>query len=135
MTKTADKKPTMYLVDPQTLACAQAVDRVKKAIATLTKKGGPKDAAEDALNMAMEKYLAEFDPKEVRYCFTSTLAAPRMVLTRTYNAGAPRIDREKLLERGVDPAIIDDATSRTPSEYWRFEELPPEQLETAKEKK
>jgi len=122
-----DKHPTMYLIDPKTLASALALDHIKRAIASLTKKDGPKDAAEANFNTSMERYTAEFDPASHRYCFSSTPQEPSMVVHRVYNAGAPRISREKLLERGVDPAIIDEATSHTASAHWRMEELPPEQ--------
>lgn len=127
MSKTADKKPTMYLIDPPTLASAQALNNVKQAIAALNKKDGPKDSAEASFDTAMERYISEFDPAENWYCFGDTPKKPRMLVKRAYNQGAARIDREKLLERGVDPAIIDHATDRTPFEYWRMEELPPEQ--------
>lgn len=127
----SDDKLTMHIVHPATLALAHTLNNVKKAIAALNKKDGPKDTAEAAFDDAMEPFIAEFDPKENRYCFASSPSEPRMLISRTYNAGAPRIDRDRLLERGVDPAIIDDATSRTPSEYWRLEELPAEEPKKA----
>ena len=58
----------------------------------------------------MKPWVAEFDPKEnpkeTTYHFVSAPSEPSIAVQRVYNAGSHRISRERLLERGVDPAVI-----------------------------
>ena len=67
------------------------------------------EKTEKRLKKEMKDILAEL-PKAKKYL------TPTMVVTVTKNRGQPRLSTDKLLDQGVDPGVIDAATSRTPFE-------------------
>jgi len=115
------------LIDPTACAYALALCRLNAAINVLRRQNGPLDQAKADITGAMAIYADEYDADKLAFLISDSLYSPRALVKLQSNQGAPRIDREKLLEKGVDPAAIDYATTRTPSSYWKVEELPPEE--------
>lgn len=124
--KQSDKR-VVDIVDPDTHTLAGNLRRLQESIRVMSRKGGPIDIAKDLFNEAMDRLASEYDPSEYgfRLCISHDL--PRELVLQVSNAGVPRIDRELLLEQGVKPSVIDRATKRTPSVYWKLEESPAEE--------
>ena len=103
------KKPIVPINDPK-LRCA--LDKYESLSKAHTDIGKQKDAQKDVVATLLQGYRDEHGD-DVRF----KLGKLSVIITK--NPGAPFISGSRLLELGVKPDIIAEATNRTPSESYR----------------
>ena len=126
--KVTDAKQVIRLISPEVLEAALQLQRLKDGVSILQRKpDGPIEAAKAIFESLMEPFTTEYKPLEVAFVISSSPNQPSVAITKTSSQGAARIDRELLLEQGVDVKKINAATVKTPYERWTIKEQPQEE--------
>jgi len=105
---TTKNKTTINLIDPMLESVIREYHAVKAARRSLDKR-------EESLKSEMVKMLSPYRDEYLDEDTPPWFNFGGAEVRPTDSIGSPRISETKLRERGVDPAIIGYATSRTPS--------------------